>query len=300
MGLVVELQSAARVAPEEPAPNRPAAPHQLGLHCRGVKMQQVTTRDQAIALGLKKYFILQKCRNGNIAERYVKGGGCLCDACKLQADERKRAHYLRNKERICEELRLARATNPEAVRQKDRERYIRNRKSMLEQRKAYYEKNRDKTAAYKQAWHLENADRLRAKAKLYYQENKERAKEYWERTAPLKREAYRERAKAWREANPDMDRANKHRRRAARLERMPAWYSEFDDFVASECVALCRGRELATGVQFHVDHLIPLLAKRASGLHCGMNLQVIPGFLNMRKKNRMMLTEPDEWLSRLA
>lgn len=78
------------------------------------------------------------------------------------------------------------------------------------------------------------------------------------------------------------------------------WYGEFDSFVFSESYLLAADREKVTGVAHHVDHMIPLFGKKASGLHCGLNLQVIPANLNQWKLNRMVLTEPDEWLSHLA
>lgn len=80
---------------------------------------------------------------------------------------------------------------------------------------------------------------------------------------------------------------------------MPAWFSELDEFCIRECIRLCRDRLAATGIKWHVDHMIPLRAKVASGLHVGSNLQVIPAFLNGWKKNKMELTMADEWLHKL-
>jgi 5-methylcytosine-specific restriction endonuclease McrA len=42
----------------------------------------------------------------------------------------------------------------------------------------------------------------------------------------------------------------------------------------------------STGVQWHVDHIIPLQGKNVSGLHVPENLQVIQGSLNIKKGNR--------------
>lgn len=88
-------------------------------------------------------------------------------------------------------------------------------------------------------------------------------------------------------------------RHASKLAAVPGWYSEFDDFAIKEMSLLCRAREAATGIKWQVDHMIPLQSRTACGLHYAKNLQVIPAFLNAWKKNRMVLTVDDEWLSHL-
>lgn len=86
------------------------------------------------------------------------------------------------------------------------------------------------------------------------------------------------------------------RRNAAKLNATPPWFGELDEFVMREAADLCRLRELATGFAWQVDHMVPLQAKLACGLHCASNLQVIPARLNAIKGNRMILDEPDAWL----
>ena len=66
--------------------------------------------------------------------------------------------------------------------------------------------------------------------------------------------------------------------------------------VISEAYALAEQRKKETGIDWHVDHMYPLQGRRVSGLHCALNIQVIPGFMNASKRNRMIMTEPLEWL----
>ena len=44
-----------------------------------------------------------------------------------------------------------------------------------------------------------------------------------------------------------------------------------------------------TGIQWHVDHIIPLQGELVSGLHVPENLQVIPGIENVKKANRYII-----------
>lgn len=76
----------------------------------------------------------------------------------------------------------------------------------------------------------------------------------------------------------------------------PAWFSEFDKFVFEECVHLCELRKVSTGIDWHVDHMIALRGKLSSGLHCGLNFQVIPAYINLMKNNKSIMQNPFEWL----
>lgn len=73
--------------------------------------------------------------------------------------------------------------------------------------------------------------------------------------------------------------------RSAKDDRMPSWLSSADrlemDTIYKYCAAL---RDV--GLDYHVDHIVPLRGKSVSGLHVPWNLQVIPGCENVRKGNR--------------
>jgi hypothetical protein len=73
------------------------------------------------------------------------------------------------------------------------------------------------------------------------------------------------------------------KRRTAKLKRTPAW-ADMD--AIREFYAAARRMTEATGVVYHVDHIIPLQGRLVSGLHVPNNLQIIPGTENSRKRNR--------------
>lgn len=71
-------------------------------------------------------------------------------------------------------------------------------------------------------------------------------------------------------------------RRALQLERTPCWADLADIYkFYYQCEELTR----STGIQHHVDHIVPLLGRRVSGLHVAENLRVIPAIDNLRKGN---------------
>jgi hypothetical protein len=74
--------------------------------------------------------------------------------------------------------------------------------------------------------------------------------------------------------------------RAAKLKRTPKWLSKDEKWMIGEIYHLADVRTKATGIAWHVDHIIPLRGEFVSGLHTPYNLQVIPAIDNLRKSNR--------------
>jgi hypothetical protein len=73
-----------------------------------------------------------------------------------------------------------------------------------------------------------------------------------------------------------------------KTQRTPAWLTPEDLWLIEEFYETAAERTKSTGVQWHVDHMIPLRGKTVSGLHVPGNLQVILGTENSRKGNRVI------------
>ena len=63
---------------------------------------------------------------------------------------------------------------------------------------------------------------------------------------------------------------------------------EFDEFVFQEAFRLRELRKETTGIEWHIDHIVPLNHKQACGLHNAYNFQVVPAVWNLRKRHTNM------------
>ena len=84
-------------------------------------------------------------------------------------------------------------------------------------------------------------------------------------------------------ANPAAKLARTRKRQAALLQRVPAWDPNTHLIIAKYQLAAMLTK--ASGIEHHVDHIIPLQGKKVSGLHTFANLRVIPGSDNVKKSN---------------
>jgi len=64
---------------------------------------------------------------------------------------------------------------------------------------------------------------------------------------------------------------------------------ELTDLITKEAHDLRKLRNLFTGIEWHVDHIIPLKGADVCGLHIWSNLAVIPKVENLRKGNKNSL-----------
>lgn len=112
--------------------------------------------------------------------------------------------------------------------------------------------------------------------------------------AERKRELERKRREAnptyyteWRKNNLAKDSARASQRRASTIQRTPKWLTKEDIAEIEAVYEQARVATESTGVQHHVDHIIPLRGKLVSGLHVPWNLQVLTASENASKGNRL-------------
>lgn len=124
----------------------------------------------------------------------------------------------------------------------------------------------------KREYYKNNKDKIKADVKAYSDANPEKLKE----TQKISNKKYRQ-------SNPDIVNAKTAKRRSAKLNRTPAWA---DSELIKEFYTEAQRLTKETGIQYHVDHIIPLQNKDISGLHVENNLQVITATENLNKHNK--------------
>lgn len=114
-------------------------------------------------------------------------------------------------------------------------------------------------------------------------ETKRRVAQAWREANP---ERHRHNSREWQKANPGKARAISGRKRAAKINAVPAWADKGKiDAIYEEAAEL-----RALGVDVEVDHIVPLQGKTVRGLHVHTNLRLLLATDNAAKGNR---TWPD-------
>ena len=142
--------------------------------------------------------------------------------------------------------------------------------------------------AYHAVWRRKNADKVAAYSRKWLDANKEQRRKIeqsWRARNPDRVAAHNAKAGAkWSKANSGKRNALTLKRKAAKLQRTPAWadLGAIEQFYI-EAVRVSRD----TGIPHEVDHVIPLQGENVSGLHVETNLQILSRRENRAKQNRM-------------
>lgn len=106
---------------------------------------------------------------------------------------------------------------------------------------------------------------------------------------PHRVEALREAQRKWKSSNKGKANANTAKRRACAKRAIPIW-ADLEEIEAYYKVAQSLSQE--TGIQYEVDHIVPLRSRYVCGLHCQSNLQVLTAAENNKKNNKFWPDAP--------
>lgn len=119
-------------------------------------MTEITTRADAMAAGLKRYFTGKPCKNGHVAERLVSNATCLRCAVVIQG-----GCYRRNPS--AQKARADRwlATNYDLHMARSKANYEANKDRRLEQANAWATAHPEKVRQAKRQWKANNPDKVK-------------------------------------------------------------------------------------------------------------------------------------------
>lgn len=147
------------------------------------------------------------------------------------------------------------------VHEYDKAIYRKNRKEVLARKKQYRRENKEKVAAAMRKWMSENAEKVREYQRIY-------RKSYYTSAENL--------------AARNLDASG---RRHTQRKATPKWANK-----KAMLAIYMKARRLTqeTGVDYHVDHVVPILGRNVCGLHTEQNLQILSAIENSRKNNRLI------------
>lgn len=140
--------------------------------------------------------------------------------------------------------------------------------------------NRKDTTDKKQTW-CKECDNLRKKT--YINKNKEKIKQTKQKWVEKNKDHVFKRQQKWRKQNKARCSYHANKRRASKIQATPKWadqqkiqqYYDFANFM----------KWITLGIEYHVDHIVPLKGKTVCGLHTHDNLQVLRKDHNLAKSN---------------
>lgn len=157
--------------------------------------------------------------------------------------------------------------------------------STLTQTVSESETKRSNHRAYMRKWRRENAVKNIEYNRDYKKKNEDKWKEYRKKDCERRRKNKLQNPEKYRDKDRASYRARNAKRRAALLKRTPAWVDlEKIRLIYVKCARLCE----ETGLEYQVDHIIPLQGKTVSGLHVHNNLQIITAKENQKKLNILL------------
>lgn len=169
---------------------------------------------------------------------------------------------------------------------KSREWRAKNPEQALRYQRQWAAANPEKVAGYRFYDYWANRDKRLAEDKARREANIELFLER-ERASMAKRMPEKlAKVKAWQKANPHRVRASASKRRACIRQRLPGWLTCEDFELIEGFYSIAAELQASTGIEHHVDHILPLQGRYVSGLHVPSNLQVLTAKENLSKNNR--------------
>lgn len=205
-------------------------------------------------------------------QRHPRSAHGRTNKCKACACETEKLRYAKDKETIRQHRNAYYAANKDAIRGRVNAHYKRNKSAIRDKTNAQYAANKIGLREKIYAWRRANMDKHKASARKWKAKNQERQNAY-------------ERARYARSDVMRTGAAERCRRyQVSKRNATPAWAD-----VKAMRVLYAKAKEWQniTGVEWHVDHIVPIKNDMVCGLHTWDNLQLLTSDINLSKYNRV-------------
>lgn len=240
----------------------------------------IISQKQAKQIGRKFYFTGKPCSKGHTSERYVSSGSCK--QCMDNRQAYAKQYYADNAERCKARRRAWYKNNEEHVAEYTTSYYHANKDKLAANNKRWRDNNEGVVGERMRQWRIDNPSYHKEKSRGWREDHPTYQQEYYDKN----KDVISANAREWRATNPNKAAASRGRYRAAKYRATPGWAEGEKDQIAE----LYRIRNVlteATGIQHHVDHIVPLQSELVCGLHCLANLQVLTYSDNISKSNTL-------------
>lgn len=247
---------------------------------------KIVTRQEAIEQGLLRYFTGKPCLHGHVCERYCNSGGCFeCGA----AARNKFRNAVKSQRKATGVLKLSEAKKL-GLDFYDNGKPCKN--GVFGMRKTKQQGKCFCCDCYKE---LKDIIRKRQAKKRRLSgiaprslslQTKQEKKEAYKKWLESNRAKVNEQQRKWRQSNREKLRPYQSAYNAIRWKRtsIPLAKLHFEQIV--KVYEKRDHKTKQTGIEHHVDHVVPILGKNICGLHVPWNMQIIPAKQNRIKSNK--------------
>jgi cytochrome c553 len=158
--------------------------------------------------------------------------------------------------------------NDARIKEKRRQHRLEMKKSIQEYDRQYWIKNKDRISINRK-----NDSMIKEYQKNYKKQNQQKISKQM---------------RTYRRENQDVVSASRVSYRTRKLHAVPWWLTSKHKSQIKRIYEEARERTEQTGINYSVDHIVPLQGKEACGLHVPWNLRVITLSRNCSKANKLL------------